>query len=460
MSVTITTAPETPCATLESLMPSDVFHKIELRPASELRPLGRKLRSHPESQLAALRKSIAQFGFISPVLIDERGRVLNGLARIEAAKQVGMDQIPTLVIGHLTDAEKRAYAIADNKIGELAGWDKEVLALEFEELQAIVPAFDLTTTGFTVPEIDAIVFSEPGRDDDANDDPSDKPIVSRREDLFILGPHRLLCGDATNREDIIRLMDGDLAKVVFTDVPYNVPIQGHVTSNKSHQEFAMASGEMSEEEFRHFLETSLQRMFEALQTGGVVYGCIDWRGDATYQAAARAVGFELLNMVIWNKLTGGMGSFYRSQHELILVFRKPGATHQNNVQLGKHGRNRSNVWDYEGFNGFRSQGRRELDDHPTPKPVRLVQDALLDCTSRNDVVLDPFNGGGATLIAAEKSGRRARAMELSPTYVDRSIRRWQALTGQIAIHEKTGLAFDNLATSRLTSNGAPEGGAQ
>ncbi len=451
---------DTQCATLESLMPRDVFHKIEMRPSAELRPLGRKLRSHPESQLAALRKSIAQFGFISPVLIDERGRVLNGLARIEAAKQAGMNLIPTLVISHLTDAEKRAYAIADNKIGELAGWDKEVLALEFEELQAIVPAFDLTSTGFTLPEIEAIIFAEAGRDDEADDDPGDKPIISRREDLFNLGPHRLLCGDATNPADMARLMDGDLAKVVFTDVPYNVPVQGHVTSNKRHEEFAMASGEMSEEEFRRFLETSLQCMFEALQVGGVVYGCIDWRGDATYQAAARAVGFELLNMVVWNKLTGGMGSFYRSQHELILVFRKPGATHQNNVQLGKHGRNRSNVWDYEGFNGFRSQGRQELNDHPTPKPVRLVQDALLDCTSRNDLVLDPFNGGGATLIAAEKLGRRARAMELNPTYVDRTIRRWQALTGQTAIHEKTGLAFDDLAASRQTPKGAPKGDAQ
>jgi DNA modification methylase len=422
---------------------------IEYRPIADLRPAGRQARHHDKRQMAGIKESIRQFDFISPVLIDGTGRVLAGNARLEAAKQLGMTTVPAVVIDHLTPEEQRAFVLADNRLQELGSWNKEVLALELEELSALQLDFDIQVTGFSLPEIEGFTLGADGSDPPDDDVPAPQnEHVSRVGDVWRLGEHRLLVGSATNPVDVGKLLAGDQMRVVFTDPPYNVRVEGHVTSKRGHGEFVQASGEMSDEEFTGFLTEVMTQIDGALVDGGLAYVCIDWAHAENLSAAAKAVGLRQINLVVWDKGTGGMGGLYRSQHELIFVLKKGNAEHLNNVQLGKNGRNRSTVWSYPGVSGFGADKAREREMHPTVKPLALVKDALLDCTKKGDLVLDLFGGSGTTLVAAEKAGRRCRMTELDAKYADVIIRRWEAISGQEAVHEKFGLTFRAMSFGR------------
>jgi DNA modification methylase len=434
---------------------------IEPRPIASLKPYARNPRTHSERQLRQIAESIRQFGFTNPVLIDADDGVIAGHGRIEAAKLLGLEQIPTIRLDQMSEAQKRAYVLADNKLAENAGWDRELLALELQYLTELELDFDVTITGFETAEIDLLIDEmKMGETVDKADQvpavDSASVAVSRLGDLWLLGKHRLLCADATKTESYARLLDGAQAQMVFTDPPYNVPIDGNVCGLGAirHREFAMASGEMSATEFTDFLKTSLRLLAEYSADGSIHFICMDWRHMAELLAAGAEVYSELKNLCVWNKDNGGMGSLYRSKHELVFVFKHGMAKHINNIELGRFGRNRTNVWDYPGVNSLH-QGR--LDDlamHPTVKPVALVADAIRDCSHRDGIVLDCFGGSGTTLVAAHKTGRRGYLIELDPLYVDLIIRRFEQLTGETAVHAESGSTFVQIQTERASEDAA------
>lgn len=405
--------------------------KLEYLPPESLVPYPRNARTHSKKQIQQIAQSITTFGFTVPVLIDGGGMILAGHARIKAARSLGMAEVPCVRVEHLTAAQKRAYILADNKLASNAGWDEELLANELLELTADPDLdFDLGVTGFSIPEIDihidGLAPEEPG---DPADDilPVDPPRRCAPGDVWQLGRHRLICGDARDPAVIGRLMDGEQARMVFTDPPYNVPIDGHVGNlgKIRHREFAMAAGEMSGEEFTGFLTQAMRQLHEHAMDGSIHFICMDWRHMGEILAAGAAVYAELKNMIVWVKDNGGMGSFYRSRHELIFVFKKGTAAHVNTFELGQHGRYRTNVWEYRGVNTRRAGRLEELALHPTVKPVQMMADAMRDVSGRGDIVLDIFGGSGSTLIAAEKTGRRAYLCEMDPLYCDRTLARWE-----------------------------------
>jgi DNA modification methylase len=392
------------------------------------------------------------------VLIDDGGGILAGHGRVEAAKLLGLETAPTIRLSDMTEPQRRAYVLADNKLAENAGWDRELLALELQYLTELELDFDLTITGFEAAEIDVLIEGLEVLEPDAADripEIDAAPPISRPGDLWRLGRHCLLCGDATQPEPFTRLMAGKTAQMVFIDPPYNVPIDGHVCGlgQVRHAEFAMAAGEMSEAEFTAFLETVFRHLVAHSADGSIHYVCMDWRHLFEAMTAGRKAYAELKNLCVWNKTNGGMGSLYRSKHELVLVFKNGAAPHINNVELGRYGRNRTNVWDYPGVNSLRDGRLDDLKMHPTVKPVALVTDAILDCSKRGGVVLDCFAGSGTTLMAAERSGRRACAMEIDPKYVDTAVRRWQAHTGGQVVHAVTGGSFAEIAEMRAGAAG-------
>jgi DNA modification methylase len=429
---------------------------IEIVAIGTLRPYARNARTHSKGQIKQIADSIARFGFNNPVLIDDSGQIVAGHGRVEAAKLLGLETVPTVRLSHLSPSEKRAYILADNKLALKAGWDREILAIELQEL--VQEDFEIELTGFESAEADLIIeeAAEGGAGSGEDEAP---PIdtglpVSRRGDLWVLGRHRLLCGDARDHCTYETLLGGEKAEFVFTDPPYNVPINGHVSGKGKvrHDEFAMASGEQTEAQFTRFLEAVFEHLSRYTTDGSIHQHCMDWRHAYEMLTAGRAVYSELKNLVVWNKTNAGMGSFYRSQHELIFVWKNGTAPHINNFELGQHGRNRTNVWTMAGANTFKAGRMDELAMHPTVKPVALVAEALKDCSRRGGIVLDPFAGSGTMLIAAERTGRRARVMEISPQYTDVSVRRWQQYTGKDAVLESTGDTFDETAEGRTQTD--------
>jgi DNA modification methylase len=425
----------------------------------ELKPAARNARTHSAKQLQLIAASITQFGFINPILVDEAGQVIAGHGRLEAAKTLGTPTVPTVCIAHLNHAQLRAYRLADNRLAELAGWDDALLALELGELATLTLDFDLEITGFDTVDLDRLLAAACDAGENTDDDVAPEPAqqaVSRLGDLWQLGAHRLLCADARLPASYQTLLGAGSAQLVFTDPPYNVPIQGHVSGlgKQRHREFAMASGEMSESEFTGFLTTLFTNMAAVSTDGAIHFVCMDWRHIGEVLTAGRAAYSELKNLCVWNKDNAGMGGFYRSKHELVFAFKHGSAPHINNFGLGEGGRYRSNVWDYAGANSFRRGRAEDLAMHPTVKPVAMVMDAIKDCSRRGGVVLDPFGGSGTTLIAAERTGRRGHLLEIDPLYVDVTIRRWQALTGKPACHAETGDSFDVTATARQAATAA------
>ncbi|KAB2883321.1 MAG: DNA methylase N-4 [Albidovulum sp.] len=427
-------------------------------PLAALKPYAGNARRHDDKQIDLIARSIREYGFVNPVLIDKDNVIVAGHGRYEAARRLGLATVPTIRIEHLTEAQIRAYRIADNRIAELSEWDANLLRLEIVDLSELEFKgeldFDLSLTGFNTPELDIILEGEAAGTEETErvDLPGEETVaVTRPGDLWTLGEHRLLCGDALRDEGYARLMEGELARMVFTDPPYNVPISGHVRAGASgHREFAMASGEMSDAEFRSFLAGFLQRCKSVLMAGGIAFACIDWRHVEDLIFAGKSEDLSLLNLCVWAKNNGGMGSLYRSQHELVCVFKKEGARHVNNVELGRHGRYRTNVFQYPGVNTFRKGRAADLADHPTVKPTALVADAIRDVSHRGEIVLDPFGGSGSTLLAAEKTRRRARLIEIDPLYCDVAVRRWQALTGGSAVLTGTCETFNDRAAALET----------
>ena len=436
--------------------------QVEMSAISSLHPNSGNARTHSKKQIKQIASSIERFGWTNPVLTDTDDRIVAGHGRVEAAKLLGLGHVPTIRLENLSGAELRAYVIADNRLAEQAGWDNEVLAIELQALSEIDLDFDIEITGFETAEIDTLIA---GLNDKKGEDEPDRlpevddssPPITQPGDLWLLGRHRLLCADATKAESYVRLMDGESAQMVFTDPPYNVPIDGHVCGLGSvkHTEFAMAAGEMSEIEFTAFLGSVLGLLVSHSSDGAVHFVCMDWRHMFELLTAGRGVYDELKNICVWNKTNGGMGSLYRSKHELVAVYKAGNGPHINNVELGTHGRYRTNVWDYAGINAFGKNRDAVLAMHPTVKPVALVEDAVLDCSRRGGIILDAFAGSGTTIIAAERSGRRGFCLELDPNYVDVAVRRYEQITGEVAIHAETGLSFDDLGIWR-DIEGGPE----
>jgi DNA modification methylase len=433
------------------------------RRVEELKPDPNNPRRHSKKQVRQIAASIEAFGFNVPILIDREGKVIAGHGRLAACGALGWSEVPTLCLDHLTPAQARAFMIADNRLTEISTWDDRLLAEQLKDLSLSGLDFDLEITGFEVAEIDLRIASLDDPPDPAEDpadfvpDAAEAP-VSRLGNLWQLGRHRLLCGNALDAEAFAVLIGEERAAAVFVDPPYNVPIEGHASGLGAihHRPFPMASGEMDPAQFTDFLTQACRNLAAFSREASLHYVCMDWRHLAEMLAAGREAYGELKNLCVWVKDNGGMGSLYRSQHELILVFKQGRAPHRNNVQLGRFGRNRSNVWHYPGVNSF---GRKSVEGnllalHPTMKPVAMVADAILDCSARDDIVLDAFLGSGTTLIAAERTGRRCCGLELDLAYADTIIRRWQALTGETAHHAESGQPFDDLAREAEAADAA------
>jgi DNA modification methylase len=412
-------------------------------------------RLHSRRQIRQIARSIETFGFNVPILVNADLRVIAGHGRVLASRELRTVEVPTISIDHLSQEKIRAYMIADNKLTENGAWSEELLANHFMELSALDLNFGLDVTGFEIGEIDFLIENQgksgPVTDDTADDLPEIRsgPPVCKPGDVWLLGRHRVLCGDSLASASYTALLEGEGANLVFTDPPYNVRIDGHASGlgKARHREFAMASGEMDRAEFTDFLTRVCLHLKRASQAGAIHYICMDWRHAGELLAAGNEIYPELKNICVWTKHNAGMGSFYRSQHELVFVFKTGGRSHRNNIQLGKHGRHRTNVWAYRAANDFgrpTDEGNL-LQMHPTTKPVAMVADAILDCSSRGELVLDPFLGSGTTLIAAERVGRRCFGIEIDPCYVDTIIRRWQAFSGDVARHALSGEAFGKIA---------------
>ncbi len=427
--------------------------RIELVPVAQLKPYARNARTHSRRQIEQLAASIARFGFTNPLLISEDLTVLAGHGRLAAAKKLGWESVPVVRLSALSETEQRAYVLADNRLAEKAGWDVELRAVELADLQAL--EVDLTTgTGFELPEIDILLCEANAASTDEKVSKADfipaleKVAVSRPGDVWILGRHRVICGDARDASAYEALLEDERAHLIFTDPPYNVPVSGHVRTGGGHREFAMASGEMSQEAFTDFLKQTLGEASSVCKDGAVAYVCMDWRHIREVMDAGDAAFDAFINLCVWKKTNGGMGSFYRSQHELVFVYKKGQAPHRNNVQLGRFGRDRTNVWVYSGVNAFKANRESELDMHPTVKPVKLIEDAIADATARNEIVLDPFGGSGSTLIAAQACGRRARLIEIDPLYCDVVVKRFEKFTGKVAMLASANDTFEQVAIAR------------
>src|SRR3954454_10039978 len=421
----------------------------------DLVPYQGNARTHSRRQIAQIAGSIELFGFLNPVLIDGSNQIIAGHGRIAAAKKLGLTSVPTLRIEHLSDDERRAYVLADNRLAEKAGWDRELLAIELQHLVEI--EFDTTIIGIETAEID-IILNEAKDARGEVESPDDRlPLSSAHAqamcgpgDLLQLGSHRLLCGNALEPTSYALLLEGRKVAMVITDPPFNVRIEGNVggLGRIRHPDFAMASGEMSSEQFTSFLSTAFSQMVAHSADGALSFVFMDWRHLREILDAGQSSFPELKNLIVWNKDNAGMGSLYRSKHELIFVFKIGTGAHINNVELGRHGRNRSNVWDYPGISSMLRGRLEELAMHPTVKPVAMIAEAIKDASHPKGLVLDPFAGSGTILIAAEKTGRRAAAIEVTPGYVDIAVRRWEQYTGKTAILTDTGQSFEEIEAQR------------
>src|ERR1022692_1354422 len=417
-------------------------------------PYARNARTHSKHQIRQIAESIRTFGFTNPVLVNRSRMIIAGHGRVEATKLLGMGRVPTICLENLTEDQIRAYVLADNRLAEKAGWDHSILAIELQHLISVDLDFDVSITGFEVGEIDLIL--QEVAEEEKEEKPveiSSGPAVTKPGDIWLLGDHRLICGDALEESTYSALMNAQRADVVFSDPPYNVKIERASCGKGAirHREFAMASGEMSEAEFISFLNKALGLLGRHSKTGSVHFICMDWRHAGELLMAGKQTYDTFLNLCVWAKDNGGMGSFYRSQHELVFVFRNGAESHRNNVQLGRFGRNRTNLWRYPGINTLSrsSDEGNLLALHPTVKPVAMIADAILDCSAPGDIVLDNFSGVGSTILAAERTGRTCYASEIDPVYVDSAVMRWEKKTGKMAIHSETGKCFERAEVAHV-----------
>jgi DNA modification methylase len=429
---------------------------IEPMPISSLRPYPGNARTHSKKQIRQIADSIRRFGFTNPVLIGEDGSIIAGHGRVEAAKLLGLDSVPTVRLAHLNAAQRRAYLLADNKLALNAGWDRALLAIELQGL--IDLDFEVELTGFSSTEIDLVLDeAREGSPNDPTDVEDEVPLstndpataITRAGDVWCLGRHRLICGDVRDRAVFDLLIGDERADLIFTDPPYNAPIDGHVAGlgRIRHREFAMGVGEMSADAFTSFLRQILGHAVAVARDGAIAFVCMDWRHMGEVLKAGQAVFSELKNLCVWNKTNGEMGTFYRNKHELVFVFEVGAAVHMSACELGDRGHHRTNVWDYAGVKMRVGRGEDSA-THPTVKPVALIAAAIKDCSKRGEIVLDPFGGCGTTLIAAEKTGRVARLIESDPAYCDTILRRYERVTGKQAMQATSGMSFEDIAQER------------
>lgn len=421
-------------------------HVYEYVDLDKLVPYANNAKKHPQKQVNQIAASIKRFGFMNVIIVDENYQIVAGHGRYEAARLIGLKQVPVMRVTHLTPVEVKAYRLADNQLTMNTGFDENLLKIDITGIASLDPEFELEIIGLETARIDSFMYGDTPEQDPADKVPSVSVshFVTKPGDIWEIGNHRLVCGDSREEKTFKLLMMGESAHMCLTDPPFNVKVDGHVcgTGKIKHDEFAMASGEMSEDQFITFLGTVIVLMIKSSCDGSLHYIFMDWRHIYELLAAGRDHYTETKNICVWNKTNGGMGSFYRSKHELVAIFKNGKAPHLNTIELGAHGRYRTNVWDYAGANQLRNQ--KDLESHPTPKTVVMLMDAIKDCTRRGHIVLDPFAGSGSTLIACEKTGRKARCIEYEPKYCDVIIRRWQELTGREAINATTGKTFNQI----------------
>ena len=370
---------------MKDFIPQDL--KIENIPTNSIKNYKNNPKIHKNKQVQQIVNSISEFKFNNPILVDENNEIIAGHGRLLAAKQLGIDTVPVIKLLHLNEAQKKAYRIADNKLTENGQWDFDLLKIEFTEIEALDVNLSLDTTGFDNPDIEVILDTsltdkEVKLDKKANAVPfiSENEVISKEGDIWQLGNHRIICGNSLIEETYKKLLENKKADMIFTDPPYNVKVEGHVCGNGKyhHKEFAMASGEMSENEFQEFLAKNFTLLKEFSKEGSLHYICMDWRHIKEIINAG-SVYNGLQNLCVWNKSNGGMGSLYRSKHELVFIFKNGSNQHLNNIELGKHGRYRTNVWDYPGVNSFGDNDNLKF--HPTVKPIEMVKDCL-NCVPR------------------------------------------------------------------------------
>lgn len=413
-------------------MHKDRILKVEYIPIDKVLPDPLNPRLHPPEQFADLDASMGEFGFTNPLLIDENFRLIAGHCRLLVAKKRGMTVVPVIMISGLSELQKLKLQLADNKVALKGGWDTHLHRLKIRKIAELEISPKLTIPGYSTGEIDVLLT--PKADPDDSSIPA-VPVQPRTQpgDIYICGDHRIGCGDGRDPEFLRKVIgEGGQIDMAFLDPPYNVSIPNHANTKRRHPNFKMASGEMSDPQFRTFLTDGLRACAEVSREGAVHYVCMDWRHAEPLMAVGRDVYGDLINLCIWNKSNAGMGSLYRSKHELVFVYRVGDAPHFNAVELGKHGRNRTNVWDYPSVNTFAGKRSGDLDLHPTVKPAAMVMDAIQDVTRRGDLVLDIFLGSGTTLIASERCGRRFRGLDIDPAYVDVAVERWERVTGKKA----------------------------
>ena len=429
----------------------NTFHpRVEHVPPGSLQGNPANARKHSKKQLEQIAASIRRFGFLVPLVVDDAGLVAAGHGRLAAALELGLAEVPVIRARFLTDDDRRAFALAENRVSELSEWDEDLLAAELNAL--FDSGYDLDVTGFTTVDLD---FSLPDESKKGAPEQVELPdagidAISQPGDLWHIGPHRLFCGDSRLAESYETLLGGELAGMVFSDPPYGVKIDGHVSGlgATKHREFAMMSGEQTAAELTAFLRAVFRQCARFSRPASIHFQCMDWRHAREILDAADGVYSEFKQLVVWAKASAGMGTFYRSQHELLFVFKSGHGKHVNNFGLGERGRSRSNVWEYAGVNSFGKGRARDLADHPTVKPSALVADAILDCSNRGDLILDPFSGSGTTLLAAHKTKRRGAAIEIDPIYVDTALRRLVAASGLPVVHAD-GRTLEQVTTDRI-----------
>ena len=424
--------------------------KIELVAPSSLKPNPRNARTHTDKQIAQIATSIERFGWLVPIIADKEGMITAGHGRWVAAKHMELAEVPVIRAQFLTDADRRAFALAENRIADLSGWDEDLLTEELTFL--FEDGYGLEITGFSTADLDFSIPEDPGEDVEEIELPDrDSAPVSRLGDLWLIGPHRLYCGDARDAESWETLLGHERAAIVFADPPYNVPIDGFVSGNgrNRHREFLLGSGELSPPEFTAFLRAIFRNCVRFSNAGSIHYHCMDWRHMRELLDAAQGVYSEHKQLVVWKKDNGGQGAFYRSQHELVFVFKSGKGPHTNNFGLGQTGRYRTNIVQYAGANTFRKGRDADLAAHSTVKPTALVADFLLDCSNRGDLVADPCLGSGTTLLAAHRTGRRGAGIELDPGYVDTALARLSSILTTKPVLAGNGRTFEEVAAERL-----------
>ena len=436
--------------TKQKAQPPQADLQVRMLPVNALTANPANARKHPRRQIELLKSSIQQFGFVTPILIGAGDTVIAGHGRMAAARALGMKEVPTVDLPHLTVEQMRTYSILDNRSAEKSSWDFSVLAEEIKALDALNLDFDLGLTGFEPQELDELMFPVITEAKDDKLSGSSEAPTTCSGDIWNMGEHKLLCGDATDPVAYAALMGEERARMAFVDPPYNCPVERHIRRRRGdHREFAQGAGEMPPSAYQAFLLTFLMFLNQFCVPGAVIYSCTDWRQLAALFAAGAEAQLELLNLVVWNKTNAGLGGFYRSQHEHIAVFKKPGAKHRNTFSMGRSGRHRTNVWTCPGVSSFGASRETDLESHPTPKPTVIIAEAIKDVTHLDEIVLDPFGGSGSTLIAAEKTRRKARLMEIDAAYCDLICERYQTFTGREAILAQTGESFDAVRLRRL-----------